>query len=102
MLWNIKTRAKNVTNAHFLRQKRKDGLKMKVKYGCVAIAAGSAVMLGGLALKNHCEKCGCTLFGFGLAHVFLGSLSLLKGENGCIPDKVSIPIPKCDLEIDLE
>ncbi len=89
-------------NAHFLRQKRKDDLKMKVKYGCVAIAAGSAVMLGGLALKNYCEKCGCTLFGFGLAHVFLGSLSLLKGENGCIPDKVSIPIPKCDLEIDLE
>lgn len=72
---------------------------MKLKYGCVAVAAGMVAMLGGLALKNHCEKCGCTLFGFGLAHVFLGSVSLLKGENGCIPEKISIPMS--NLEIDM-
>ena len=71
---------------------------MKIKCGYVAVGAGIASMLGGLLLKDHCEKCGCTLFGIGLAHVGLGTLSLLKQEN-CIPDTVSLPMGKIEIDM---
>ena len=72
---------------------------MKSKYGYLAIAAGLATMLGGLALKEHCCKCGSTLFGFGLAHILLGSFSLMKNEGDMIPKKITIPIGDTELEM---
>ncbi len=71
---------------------------MKIKCGFIVVAAGVLTMLSGLALKEPCEKCGCGLFGFGLAHVFLGALSLLKSEKG-IPDKISIPMSNVEIDM---
>lgn len=71
---------------------------MKIKYGYVAVGAGLSAMLGGLLLKDSCEKCGAALFGFGLAHVGLGTLSLLKHEH-CIPDTISLPMGKVEIDM---
>lgn len=73
---------------------------MKIKCGFIAIGAGLLTMFGGLAIKECNEKCGSGLFGFGLAHILLGSLSLLKSEDGLIPRQISVP--KTNMQIDLQ
>ena len=73
---------------------------MKIKCGFLAIGAGLTTLLAGLAIKEHCTKCGSALFGFGLAHVFLGAVSLMKGEGGIIPKQITIPMS--NMEIDMQ
>lgn len=73
---------------------------MKIKYGYLAIGAGLGSMLTGLILKDHCEKCGSALFGFGLAGILGGSFSLMKDEGTILPKHIQIPM--CNKTIEME
>ena len=73
---------------------------MKIKCGFIAIGAGLATVFGGLAIKECSEKYGSAMFGFGLASITLGTLSLLKSEKGVLPDCISLPMG--NIEIDMQ
>ena len=65
---------------------------MKIKYGYLAIGTGLTTMLAGLMLKDHCEKCGSALFGFGIAGILGGAFSLMKDEGTILPKHISLPM----------
>ena len=73
---------------------------MKIKYGYLAIGTGLATMLTGLILKDSCEKTGAAMFGFGLAGILGGSLSLMKDEGTILPKHIQIPL--CNKTIKME
>lgn len=73
---------------------------MKIKYGYIAIGTGLSAMLSGLLIKDHCEKLGSALFGFGVAGILGGSFSLMKDEGTILPKQIQIPM--CNKTIEME
>ncbi|MBZ4647379.1 MAG: hypothetical protein JG777_2868 [Clostridia bacterium] len=51
---------------------------MKVREGLIPTVLGSAVTVGGIALRNVNPLLGWGIAGFGLAHVVLGAIDLVE------------------------
>jgi len=51
---------------------------MKIREGMIPAVLGSAVTIGGIALRNINPALGWGVAGFGLAHIVLGAIDLVE------------------------